>query len=139
MADPEDSCTSLSANFGSDIQNPIFVVKRGGCKYTVKTRYAQLAGAKMVIVIDDSDEISSPPRGFDAGMKVIYYVCLILLDSISIPTILIGKSNGENIVDALRAAASSEPNSPNAYVVVSMTFPYVIRHSQSLIKIIRAL
>lgn len=111
LADPEDACTSLSANIGSDVQNPIFVVRRGGCKYTVKTRYAQLAGAKMVIVIDDSDEISSPPRGFDA-------------DGISIPTILIGKSDGDNIVDALLVAANSDKKSANAYVVVSMTFPY---------------
>jgi hypothetical protein len=37
----------------------ILVVKRGNCTFITKANYAQLAGAKMVLVVDNIDESES--------------------------------------------------------------------------------
>jgi hypothetical protein len=54
LADPEDACSPLTNSRDNDLdRHPIILAKRGGCHFTQKARYAQLAGAKMFLVFDN--------------------------------------------------------------------------------------
>jgi len=114
LADPIDACTSLLTNkynLDGSIQVPIFVVRKGGCKYAVKTMYAQIAGAKMVIIVDDSDELPTRPIGVNS------------MSDLYIPTIIVKKSDGNKLIDAIKASSAAKSGTKNAFVTVSMVFP----------------
>ena len=63
------------------------MVDRGNCTFVSKARSAELAGAKMLIVVDDKDEISENVVMVEDGHG----------NEIYIPTILIRKEDGEKI------------------------------------------
>ena len=59
MANPQDACDSIkefrAGEFSFD-QNVIAIVRAGGCPFTTKTRNAQAAGAKVVVIVQDKEE-----------------------------------------------------------------------------------
>ena len=60
IADPVDGCNFINRFIAGELQfdqNIIAVVRGGNCQNTVKTRNAQRAGAKMVIIVHDSDKL----------------------------------------------------------------------------------
>lgn len=57
------------------------MVDRGNCTFVSKARYAELSGAKMLIVVDDNDEVSENIVMLEDGHG----------NEIYIPTILIRK------------------------------------------------
>lgn len=62
-AEPADACgpikplksTNSSANAGES-ETPLVIVDRGGCTFVMKAQNVQLAGAKMLIVVDNQEE-----------------------------------------------------------------------------------
>jgi len=49
------------------IKNAIALVRRGGCRVTIKSRNAQLAGAKMIIIVDDIEQELGDQFGHEDG------------------------------------------------------------------------
>jgi len=85
-------------------QHPIIVADRGGCHYVRKAQNAQLAGAKLLIVVDTSVETDYATYSMgDDGHGV----------DINIPTILVHKKFGDKI---------KEYAALNATVTLSVTF-----------------
>jgi hypothetical protein len=84
---PIDGCAAIT-NAGA-ITGRIVLIDRGTCNFTVKVKFAQLAGATAVIIADNVPA-SIPPLGGDDS-------------TITIPTIGISQSDGA----AIRAALSS--------------------------------
>jgi len=59
MADPIEACSTLKPmNPSESKEAPFLLVKRGNCTFVTKVKYAQLIGAKVVIIMDDRDESS---------------------------------------------------------------------------------
>ena len=63
IANPPDACSSLNrthispeGNENDPSNTPIVLVQRGNCTFVTKTKFAQLIGAKMVIVVDNKDQ-----------------------------------------------------------------------------------
>lgn len=57
LANPRNACAPLVYNsLNRSESNPIVVIERGGCHFVTKTHYAQIYGAKMVIIIDNQNE-----------------------------------------------------------------------------------
>ena len=63
IANPPDACSSLNrthitadGNENDPSNTPILLVQRGNCTFATKTKFAQLIGAKMVIIVDNQDE-----------------------------------------------------------------------------------
>jgi PA domain. len=56
----------------SKIKNPIFIMRRGDCKFTLKTRHAQIAGAKVALFVDDRDNDEEIKRGFGSAHGAIF-------------------------------------------------------------------
>jgi len=56
LAEPLDACDYIKQNDADYLQQPILVALRGNCPFVTKAHYAQLAGAKMLIVVDDNYE-----------------------------------------------------------------------------------
>lgn len=67
------------------------MVDRGNCTFVSKARYAELAGAKMLIVVDNKDEVSESVVMIEDGHG----------NEIYIPTILIRKADGIKIKSAI--------------------------------------
>jgi hypothetical protein len=111
VADPVEGCTSFTNGLIRQEQVPIFIVKNGGCKYVIKAMYAQLAGAKMLIIVDKDDEVPKEPVGHDIGFDI------------SIPTIIIGKKDGDKLIQSVTEAAASKTESDKT-VIATMNFPY---------------
>jgi len=109
MADPENACKSLSPITVSDDEktpasgtSPIVVVKFGGCLPITKIKYAQTAGAKMVIFIADENienlEAYKPiGRGHSTPTPEPQpaFNSLGQLIKIQIPTVMISREDGE--------------------------------------------
>eukprot|EP01017_Pseudomicrothorax_dubius_P005565 TRINITY_DN11430_c0_g1_i9.p1 TRINITY_DN11430_c0_g1~~TRINITY_DN11430_c0_g1_i9.p1 ORF type:complete len:459 (+),score=97.00 TRINITY_DN11430_c0_g1_i9:50-1426(+) len=110
VADPIDACTTLPrvSPITGD-RSPILLVKRGSCTFITKGYNGQMAGASMVVVIDDRDEaILYPEMVSDrAGFG----------DNIHIPIAMISKSNGEAILKVLTDAAAKGQKSPVALAI----------------------
>jgi len=109
VADPIEACTSITTDLFKQEQVPIFIAKNGGCKYVIKAMYAQLAGAKMLIIVDKTDDLPKDPVGHDIGFDI------------SIPTIIIPKTKGEKLIAAVEEAAKK---SKDKSVIATMSFPY---------------
>lgn len=77
LADPINACGRIDHFLAGEIQfdqNIIAVVRMGGCQNTVKTRNAQLAGAKMVILVQDTDDELPIAEGFGTGAGSMFFV-----------------------------------------------------------------
>ena len=86
----EDGCTAL--NNSTDIDGKIAVIRRGDCPFVDKVNNAQNAGAIGVIIVNNVAGLPINQGGEDSG--------------ITIPTVMISRLNGNNIIDALSAGTS---------------------------------
>ena len=74
------------------------MVDRGNCTFVSKARYAELAGAKMLIVVDNKDEVSESVIMIEDGHG----------NEIYIPTILIRREDGAKIKSAIEEGTKVE-------------------------------
>lgn len=86
--DDRDACQPLDSLNSMDTK--IVMVDRGECTFVQKVKHAQDAGANAVIVVDNVEETNMPFMA-DDGSGV----------SVSIPSILVHKSDGQKIKDSL--------------------------------------
>lgn len=56
LAKPLDACNFIEEDEVEFKKVHIMVAKRGTCKFVQKAHYAQLAGAEMLIIVDNIDE-----------------------------------------------------------------------------------
>ena len=56
LANPLDACSYIEEDELEFKKVHIMVAKRGSCKFVQKAHYAQLAGAEMLIIVDNLDE-----------------------------------------------------------------------------------
>jgi len=90
---------------------PIMVVMRGECPFYLKAHYAQLAGARMVIVVDNQyEEVEAKLMVDSAGQG----------EAIRIPSVLLTKQAGDKLIDSLR---SKDKAVNNIKVVYDFTIP----------------
>jgi len=85
------ACAPLSAANAAAVKGNIALIDRGVCAFTVKVKNAQNAGAKAVLIADNTPSL--PPGelpGFDP--------------TISIPSARISQADGEDIKQAIRAS-----------------------------------
>ena len=106
-APESDACTDLVNSV--DISGNIAVIKRGVCSFDDKVKRAQDAGAIAVVMINNVDGNPIAMGGDDA--------------SITIPAVMIGKTNGEAVIIELLSGAvnvtltKGSNNATNALVV----------------------
>jgi hypothetical protein len=102
----------FSYNYERDpANNPIIVVDRGGCVLTTKAKYAQLAGAKMLVIIDSTDEDVSQMTFPDNGQGKFLHI----------PTVVINKNDGDIIKNFLMSTTVN--STTKSTVVMKMFFP----------------
>lgn len=105
-----DGCRTIPQldAFDDDDNQPILLVPRGGCQFLTKSLHAQHAGAKMLIVISDSDELDFDPiADINVGKKV------------KIPTVFVTKSAGEKVMKVLESTDEAVRRS----VILEFTLP----------------
>ena len=88
------ACVALDATNAKAVKGRVAVIDRGTCAFTVKVKNAQLAGAKAVIIADNT--LSLPPPGL-SGVD----------DTITIPTVRVSLPDGIAIKAAI--AATTKP------------------------------
>eukprot|EP01017_Pseudomicrothorax_dubius_P025019 TRINITY_DN2666_c0_g2_i4.p1 TRINITY_DN2666_c0_g2~~TRINITY_DN2666_c0_g2_i4.p1 ORF type:complete len:467 (-),score=91.83 TRINITY_DN2666_c0_g2_i4:111-1511(-) len=104
LADPIDGCQPLTPIFHkeSDPSNkkkntaPFVLVERGGCDFVTKTHYAEIIGAKMVIVINYENQ-PSIVMGDDG-----------LGNTLGIPSIIISYADGKQLKEKLNSKVPEE-------------------------------
>lgn len=84
--DPNDACDPI-INV-AEVMGKIAVITRGGCVNGPKVLAAQNAGAIGAIIVSNSDNIANLTAGTDG-------------DQVTIPSILVGQTDGQAIIDAL--------------------------------------
>jgi len=92
VADPIDACDYIKQSRGEYAQHPIIVAKRGSCTFVQKAHYAQLAGASMLLVVDDKYEDVKLHLMVDKTGNE---------DSVRIPAILLDKTGGDVLIKSL--------------------------------------
>ena len=57
LASPENGCKQIDPPTYDEEwdTNPIIFIKRGKCSFVTKAYYAQIVGAKMVVIIDNNE------------------------------------------------------------------------------------
>lgn len=116
LAKPVNGCGKIDYFVAGELtfdHNVIAVVRQGGCAPIVKTRNAQNAGAKMVILVSESDD--KLPSIFGVGSDA---------EDITIPTILIPKKEGEQIIKFIEKLPFPPLNPEDIVPIVSINFPY---------------
>jgi len=115
MANPQNACDTISefraGEFSFD-QNVIAIVRGGDCPYTVKSRNAQAAGAKVVVIVHDKNDL---PESFGVGSDT---------EGITIPSILIPKDDGEKLIKFIEKLPFPPLNPEDIVPIVSINFPY---------------
>jgi len=115
VAKPSNGCDTIKefrAGEYSFDQNVIAIVESGGCPYTVKSRNAQAAGAKIVVIIHDKNEL---PLSFGVGSDT---------QGITIPSILIPKDDGQKLLKFVEHLRFPPLNPEDIVPIVSINFPY---------------
>jgi hypothetical protein len=88
LTNPETACTPFNLTHTSENKKaPILLVRRGNCSFVTKAHYAQLNEVQLLIIYDDVEEKSEKLIMKDDGFAY----------DIKIPSILIGKKDGENL------------------------------------------
>jgi hypothetical protein len=82
------ACTPLDASNAAAVEGKIAVIDRGTCPFIVKVKNAQLAGAKAVVIADNSPSL--PPQPL-AGID----------PSITIPSLRVSQADGQEIKRAI--------------------------------------
>ena len=107
-APSEDGCEVI--NNSSALAGKIAVILRGTCNFSAKAKNAQDAGAVAVIVVNNQN---TTPFNMAAGDNAV---------TVTIPTVMIGKKDGEDIINALNsgtvAGALSETNSDATNITI---------------------
>ena len=114
--EPHDGCTAFNSsgiyfsfnNESDPSNNPIILIDRGNCVLTTKSKYAQLIGAKMVIIVQNTDQDITSLNFPDNGQGKYLHI----------PTIFINKEEGQKIEALINL--NSNNKSP---VVIRATFP----------------
>jgi len=84
-------CDPVTLNFADEpdtVSVPILMSKRGGCTFAQKARWAENAGAKALLVVDNVDELVEFVVMTDSGYG----------GNIQIPSFLVGKRDGEEVL-----------------------------------------
>jgi len=116
LAEPLDACDYIKQNDADYLQQPILVALRGNCPFVTKAHYAQLAGAKMLIVVDDNYEQVEAHLMVDVMGQG---------ESVKIPAVLMTKQGGDRLIDSLRST-DREINS------ISATFDFPLKKSNKV-------
>ena len=108
MANPYVACSPLEPINPDEVKEaPFILIKRGECTFVTKVKYAQLIGAKMAIIVDDTPEQSENITMIDDGFSY----------SLRIPSIFIEKQDGE-----LLSQYISSVNPQKRDVVLTISF-----------------
>ena len=91
-----DGCKPFSTEFNGDYDldedpTPIVIVRRGECSFVTKARNIEHAGGRLAIIADNTVENVDNVVMVDDGNG----------NGIRIPSILIGKSDGNTLIDYL--------------------------------------
>jgi subtilisin family serine protease len=89
---PRDACEPLTN--AAEMEGRVALIERGGCEFQVKIGNAEDAGAVAAVVYNDSDDPIIVMNG-DTG-------------SVDIPAVMIGRADGEVLVDRLAANAEDD-------------------------------
>lgn len=108
VAEPLDGCGELK-NINST-GSPFLLMERGNCTFVQKVRYAQLAGASMAIIYDNLIEDSNSLVMIADGH----------MSDITIPSVIIKKSDGENLATLAKERLTS--STEEKYIAVMMVF-----------------
>jgi len=93
LAEPLDACTYLKVPDELPT-TPIVVAQRGNCPFYVKAQNAELAGARMLIVVDDKyEDVETKLMVDSAGQG----------ESIHIPSVLLTRQAGDKLIESLRS------------------------------------
>lgn len=92
VSTPLDACTVLASG---SMTGKIGVAKRGACSFALKTKNLQNAGAIGVIIYDPVNDVPSDAMGRDDNVT-----------GVTIPAILLGKVEGEYLVDQVNAGTT---------------------------------
>lgn len=108
MANPIYACSPLDPINPDEVKEaPFILIKRGNCTFVTKVKYAQLIGAKMAIIVDDTPEQTENYTMIDDGFSY----------SLRIPSIFIQKSDGDKLQTYLK---SDSPH--QSEVILTITF-----------------
>lgn len=86
---------------------PIVLAERGGCTFAQKAQHAQLAGARMLIIVDNLDESAEQTMPVGDGQD----------GSVHIPTIMIGGRAGAKLREYL-----DQPEETRELISIAMNF-----------------
>ncbi|KAF9935279.1 alpha mannosidase-like protein [Linnemannia zychae] len=118
-------CRPYSSSQSTQIQNKILVVNRGGCLFILKAFYAQAAGAKGIVVInwDEVPFAMTGPSIEEVGASNVAANLAAIInekkkepqlgegipeDSIDIHSVMIGRSDGQVLLDWIQETVESE-------------------------------
>lgn len=106
-----DGCSSINhiESYDDYDNQPIQIVNRGNCSFLTKSLHAQHAGAKMLIVVNDSDEIDYDPVTGNAHKE----------SKLKIPTIFVSKAVGEKLLNFVSGDLTDQKKS----VILEFTLP----------------
>eukprot|EP01016_Furgasonia_blochmanni_P020095 TRINITY_DN223_c0_g1_i5.p1 TRINITY_DN223_c0_g1~~TRINITY_DN223_c0_g1_i5.p1 ORF type:complete len:427 (-),score=121.38 TRINITY_DN223_c0_g1_i5:530-1810(-) len=108
FSNPEDACSSIELKkiFDDEGYSPFLIARRGGCTFVTKAHFAQIHGFRALIIVDNKDENVDYVEMIDdnSGMGT----------SVDIPTILIGKKVGEELIKKVTELAAKKPAEPVA-------------------------
>jgi len=92
LAEPLDGCTYIRVPDELPT-TPVMVTQRGNCPFWVKALNAELAGARMLIVVDDKyEDVETKLMVDSAGQG----------ESIHIPSVLLTKQAGDKLIESLK-------------------------------------
>lgn len=94
-------------------QHLVVIVRKGACSHLVATRNAQNAGAKVVMIVNDKNEL--PSRVISDASEAEY---------VNVPTIVIKKEDGDKLITFIEKIPFPPLNPEDAFPIVSISFPY---------------
>ncbi|CAL2102295.1 conserved protein of unknown function [Tenacibaculum sp. 190130A14a] len=89
--DANDACDNITN--AAALNGKIAIVRRGACNFSLKALKVQQAGAKAIIIVNNQD---TAPFNMAAGTDG---------PSVTIPSIMVGKNDGESLITALGSGA----------------------------------
>lgn len=90
IEDNDEGCNSFNTTLKTESeQSPIVLVRRGGCSFVTKVRNVEHGGGKLAVIVDEVDgEYPDQIIMVDDGTG----------NGIQIPSVLIGKTDGESLI-----------------------------------------
>ena len=109
LAEPLDACDYIYIGDYNEV-DPILLAVRGGCPFSTKAHYTQLTGAKMLIIVDNTDEEVDHMILVDVTFEG---------EGAHIPSALLTKQAGDKLISNLQDPSPAVSN-------VSMTFDFLL-------------